>query len=285
MFYTLLPQRSFISLSGCDTIEFLQSLISNDARLLSSGSPIYSALLSPHGKFLHDFFLIPWQEKIFIDVSVDRVKDLLMRLKIYRLRSNVEIEMAESIVAAAFWGSELNQAENSDYKIYGDPRLPTLGFRAIGKKSAINDFCEQHSYALKPHGAYENLRLSLGVPDTWDMIAEKSLLLEFGFEELHGVSFSKGCYIGQETTARSKFRGQVRKSIYKAVANTALPSAGTPIIVGEKTIGEMRTSLGNIGIALLYNEEYENAKNNNLAFLCDGIAVHFELVEWLKNFK
>lgn len=270
MFYTILPKRAVISLSGEDSIEFLQGLISNDARLLTGGNSIYAALLSPQGKFLHDFFLIPWQGKIFIDVQADRVSDLLGRLKIYRLRSKVEIALDESLCVAVVWGGDLQISENENHKIYADPRSQQLGFRAVGAKNSISDFCKQHSCEEKDEGAYEYFRLSLGVPDTGDMVIDRSLLLECGFEQLHGVDFSKGCYVGQEVTARSKFRGQVRKAFYRVSSADALPESGTKIMLGEKIAGEMRSSFGNIGMAMIYNDIYEEAQTSNMPFLFNG---------------
>lgn len=285
MFSTFLSQRAVIILSGEESIEFLQGLISNDARLLTNGNSIYAALLSPQGRFQHDFFLIPWRDKIFIDVRSDRANDLFARLKIYRLRSKVEITIDESVCVAALWGGEPVVIEQSDYKIYPDSRLPEIGLRAIGIKDSISNFCQQNSIELVAEEQYEHFRLSLGVPDTRDMIVEKSLLLECGFEQLHGVDFSKGCYVGQEVTARSKFRGQVRKSFYSVRAGAFLPVAGTKIMAADKIIGEMRTSLDNVGLALIYNEEYEAAQNNNTLFLCDGVKVEIIPSEWIKNFK
>jgi folate-binding protein YgfZ len=285
IFSAFLQNRAVISLTGDDTIDFLQGLISNDARPLANGNSIYAALLSPQGKFLHDFFLIPWREKIFIDVSAERAVDLLSRLKIYRLRSKVEMLIDESLCVAALWGGELEYSEQFACKIYSDPRLPEIGYRVIGTRNSINDFVQKNSCKLVMEEEYESFRLSLSVPDTRDMIVEKSLLMECGFEELHGVDFSKGCYVGQEVTARSKFRGQVRKSFYKMQADKALPAIGTPIMAGDKSIGELRTSLDNTGIALIHNDEYEVAKNAKVDLLCGGIKIRLDLAIWIKNSK
>lgn len=282
MFSAFLPKRAVISLSGDGTIDFLQGLISNDARLLENGNNIYAALLSPQGRFLHDFFLIPWRGRIFLDVQADRAKDLLSRLKIYRLRSKIEIAIDESLCVAALWDGESDPSEQQDFKIYNDPRLPEMGFRVLGDKNAVSGFFEKNS-KLETEEQYEYFRLTQGVPDTRDMIVEKSLLLECGFEELHGVDFNKGCYVGQEVTARSKFRGQVRKSFYMIKAGSTLPEFGTKISAGDEIIGEMRMSLHNIGIALIYNEKYVLAKSSAIPFLCAGIEVEIILPEWIKE--
>ena len=278
-----LSQRAVISVSGEETLEFLQGLVSNNVKPMTEGKPVYAALSSPQGRFLHDFFLIPWQGKIFIDVKKDRVGDLFSRLKIYRLRSKVEIAIEELLYVAALWGDGLEETETSDYKIYADPRLAEIGFRAIGSKNSIADFCGQHQISQVTEEEYEKFRISLCVPDTSDMIVEKSLLLESGFEELHGVDFSKGCYVGQEVTARSKFRGQVRKSFYSVKSYENLPAAGAKITGGNETIGEMRTSIGSIGIALIYNEKYEAAVSGNISFICNGLMLEIVRAGWAKK--
>ncbi len=270
-----LSKRSIISVvgdakSGDDSLDFLQGLISNDARKLQAGAPLYAALLSPQGKFLHDFFLIKWGGKIFIDIAANRASDLLSRLKIYRLRSKVEISLETQLRVTVIWGEEVKTSENTEQIIYQDPRLSALGYRTICLDcNTANDEKE-----------YDKFRLSLGVPDTEDMIIEKSLLLECGFEELHGVDFSKGCYVGQEVTARSKFRGQVRKSFYKISANSDLPMIGTPIIAGGKSIGELRTSCENIGIGIINTDAYNAAKTENAAFYCGELPVNISLPVW-----
>jgi len=285
MFCAFLKKRSVISLIGDDTIDFLQGLISKDAKLLAENKSVYAALLSPQGRFLHDFFLVPWQGKIFIDVQAERANDLYSRLRLYKLRSKVEITMEDSLAVAALWDGELDLDEQAVCKIYQDPRLPEIGYRMLATRNAIVDYSAQHKCAIAEEGEYEIFRLSLAVPDTCDMIVEKSLLLECGFEELHGVDFSKGCYVGQEVTARSKFRGQVRKSFYKIKSDSTMPAFGEKIISGERNIGEVRTSQGNIGLALLYNEEYETAQKSGEEFIASGIKLSVSPVPWINYSK
>jgi folate-binding protein YgfZ len=286
-----LPNRSIISLRGADVIEFLQGLISNDARRLLKSEAIYSAMLSPQGKFLHDFFLMPQNEKntIFLDVATSKINDLLARLKLYRLRSRVEITVENSLLVAAIWNTDFSLnlpiEKSQNFCIFLDPRLPSLGYRIIGDKETIlantNIFNEHFCRAEE----YEKLRLSLTIPDTNDMIAEKSLLLECGFEQLHGVDFSKGCYIGQEVTARSKFRGQVKKSLYHVSAQSTLPAIGTQIMLEDKSngkiVGELRTSFENIGIAIINNEGYNSVKMTNNQFFCAEINVQITPPIWI----
>lgn len=280
---TFLSKRTVISISGENSLEFLQGLVSNNVRSLAEGRSVYAALLSPQGRFLHDFFLVHWRDKIFIDVKKERAGDLFSRLKLYRLRSKVEITPEESLCVSATWAEEIAETETADYKIYADPRLGELGLRAIGNKDSISEFYKQQQISQVAEDEYEKFRLSLCIPDTSDMIVEKSLLLESGFEELHGVDFSKGCYVGQEVTARSKFRGQVRKSFYSAKSDAPLPASGSKIIAGEEIIGEIRSSLENIGIALIFNDKYEAAREGNIPFICGGLGIEIATAGWAKK--
>ncbi len=287
MFGTILEQRAIISLSGEETIDFLQGLISNDTRPLTEGEVVYAALLSPQGRFLHDFFLVPWLGKILIDVSRSRLPDLLARLKLYRLRSKIEITPEDTLCVAALWNEKLDSEaiNNDNYKIYTDPRLKELGVRLVGSKDSINTFFNQLVCEKVEEAAYKYMRISLTIPDTEDMIVEKSLLLECGFEQLNGVNFSKGCYIGQEVTARSKFRGQARRSFYQVKSSNDLPEIGVPIMLGDKVAGELRTSCNNIGIAIIYNEDYEAVRNNNMALICKGEKLDVSPASWAEKLE
>ena len=304
MFYIALENRSIIKLTGDDVIDFLQGLISNDARFLLSGNAIYAAMLSPQGKFLHDFFIIKSDNIFFIDVAQNRKDDLLARLKLYRLRSKVEIEDATDLTVVALFGKDNSSVTPLETIItYPDPRTEKMGFRAIltspsllareGWGDGYNRIYQNQIPPLPnppPQGGreynehlYEKLRLYLTIPDTSDMLIDKSLLLECGFEQLHGVNFSKGCYVGQEVTARSKFRGQVRKSFYQISAdvNIKLPPIGTPIKAGEIIIGELRTSYENIGIGIINIDYLTTAQNASGTFLCDGINIKISPPSWL----
>lgn len=244
MLYATLEDRAVIRLSGGDRITFLQGLITNDATKLAQGSPLYAALLSPQGKFLHDFFLIPQAEHILLDVNNDRAADLLARLSLYRLRSKITMETT-ALKVTALWDSP---AAPPHPIIIADPRLPALGWRIYGEPDI----------AGATPGDYEAHRIRLGVPDgAKDMHIDKSLLLEGDFETLHGVSFAKGCYVGQEVTARSKFRGQLRKRLYAVEATKALPDTGSVIHCNGVEIGELRSVSGHYGLALLRNDLME----------------------------
>lgn len=244
MFFSTLHDRAVIALSGKDMVSFLQGLITQDATQLSAGEMLYALLLSPQGKFLHDFFLIPQEERILLDVNKEHVTDLVARLNIYKLRSKVNIEQT-NIEVMACWGegSDILQAA------YRDLRHPELGVRMYGAVKIANG----------EEGDYEAHRITLGIPDgAKDLHIDKSLPLEFGLDKLNAISFSKGCYVGQEVTARSKFRGQVRKALYRVLSKQPLPPLGTAITLNGEMIGELRSTHGTVGLALLRIESLAN---------------------------
>lgn len=276
MEYAYLNDRAIIALSGEDTITFLQGLITNDADRLSQGDALYAAMLSPQGKFLHDFFLLPTQEHILIDIHADRAEDLYKRLSMYKLRSNVTITRKNDTKVMAIWGGEIPSLPDGDIYFMADPRLPAMGLRIYAAPETLEPL-----HTGMQQGDYENHRIGLGIPDgAKDMHIDKSLLMEFGFESLHGVSFSKGCYVGQEVTARSKFRGQVRKSLYLVTADTTLPPQGTLIIRDTIQLGELLSVSGQRGLALLRTEELEKTQ---LPIMANGTALHYHWPAWNKR--
>ncbi|HET8726163.1 MAG TPA: folate-binding protein [Alphaproteobacteria bacterium] len=254
-----------LSLSGDDRITFLQGLTTNDVRKVSPERAIYSALLTPQGKYLHDFFVAADGEALLIDCEAARRDDLLRRLKVYRLRSKVALDDLEgrTVVAAAFGDGVLeafglDRAPGSARPFgngglaFVDPRLAELGVRLmLPAEGAIEAL---RSAGLDPAGPhdYEMLRLSLGVPDgSRDLMVEKSTLMESNFDELHGIAWDKGCYMGQELTARTKYRGLVKKRLVMMTADAPLPDPGTPVLRNGKEVGELRSGHGNRAIALI----------------------------------
>jgi folate-binding protein YgfZ len=264
MYFTPLPQRSVLAVSGTDAESFLQGLISNDLRKLAPDAMLYAAMLSPQGKFLHDFFLTRRGDMILMDCDGARANDLVSRLTLYKLRAAVTIEkLSEPVIAA--WDGKTEQG-------FPDPRLPEMGYRIIGT-------ADTKDWQKADVVAYEKHRLTLGIPDgAQDMIIDKSFLLELGFEQLHGVDFNKGCYVGQEVTARSKFRGQVRKHIYQVQGEDELPPLGTKILQDGVEVGEVRSHIENIGLAILRIEAVE--KKSPLTANAKIIAASFPI--WAK---
>ena len=251
-----LTGRGVITLTGPDAKSLLQGIITNDIGRLGPGQPIYAALLTPQGKYLHDFIISEQRDSLYLDCEAERRADLIRRLTMYRLRAKVEIadRTDDLTVAAIIEGAAPDLGPEAI--VIRDPRHEKLGFRAILPRPAL---------AALPQGAaadYEHLRLDLNVPDgSSDFEVEKTLILEGNMEQLNGVSFTKGCYVGQELTARTKHRGKVRKRLLTVDISGPTPAPGTPIFDGEKEIGHMRSGIKGLGMALLRVEDLTPGKS------------------------
>jgi len=275
-----LPGRSLLRIAGDEAKGFLNGLVSNDATRVAPDRAILAALLTPQGKFLFDMLIAEWQGALWLDVAADRAAELAKKLSLYRLRAKVTIEQVSGWqahaligdnVAAALSLGESAGAAGSVGQGFGfiDPRLSALGARIWLPESAPLPAGKPGDFS-----AFENLRLSLGVPDGMqDIEIDKGLLLENHFEALNGVDFKKGCYVGQELTARTKYRGLIKKQLYKVSAESTLPPIGTVVLLGEQEAGVIRSSLGKHGLALLRLEAVAKAAETGEALHAEGIAL------------
>ncbi len=262
--YLLPDDRAALGIAGPDARAFLQGLVTNDVDRVAPTRAVYAAFLTAQGRFLHDFFVAEVAGALYLDCEAGRRDDLLRRLSPYRLRSKVTLSDAGAALAVAllFGSSALARlglpAEPgharplADGVVYVDPRLPALGARALLPRAAAPRILEAAGFAPGEAGDYERLRLSLGVPDgSRDLAVERAILLENGFDELNAIDWHKGCYLGQELTARTKHRGTVRKRLVPVAIDGPVPACGTPVTVGGEEAGEMRTALPGLGLALL----------------------------------
>jgi folate-binding protein YgfZ len=267
----LLPEgRGLLAIAGEDKVNFLQGLVSNDVTKAGPAQALYSAFLTAQGRYLHDFFLAEADGSFYLDCEAARREDLNRRLSLYKLRSKVTIAdaTASHAVALLYGGDALARlglgAQPGAAKpfaggvAYVDPRLPALGARAVLPREGAAAALEATGFVAGDAAAYDKLRLSLGVPDgSRDLPVEKAILLENGFDELHAIDWDKGCYLGQELTARTRYRGLVRKRLLPVTIEGPTPAPGTPVMLGDKEAGEMRSAIDGIGLALLRLEHLE----------------------------
>ncbi len=233
--------RALLRVSGQDARGFLQNLVTNDLGRLDMG-PVYAALLTPQGKYLFDFFLVPDGETILIDVAADRAEALARRLSLYRLRAKVAIEEADLAVVLGLGAPPLVPLA------FPDPRLPELGWRAYGPDAEL---ILAGMAPLDP-AALTAVRIAHLVPETGiELIPDESYILEMGFERLRGVDFRKGCYVGQEVTARMKHKTELRKGLARVTFEGAPPAPGTEITANGKPVGTMLTAGEGAGLAYL----------------------------------
>jgi folate-binding protein YgfZ len=277
--YVLLPERGVLSVRGADAVPFLQGLVSADLNRVTAQQAGYGALLTPQGKFLFDFIMVRSDEQLLLDTERARAGELTRRLLMYRLRSKVELEdVSERWAVAAVLGGGVPERlglpdrpgacrQLGDGFALVDPRLARLGGRVLTPADAIDGELEGLDLAKLEPEAYERARLALGIPDgSRDLVVERSTLLESGFEELRGVDFAKGCFIGQELTARMHHRGLVRKRLLPVMLKGPRPEPGTIIRLGEREAGEMRSSIDGRGLALLRLDRLAEAEQAGTPF-------------------
>jgi folate-binding protein YgfZ len=262
--HLIAAERGVVSLCGEDRLTFLQGLVSNDVRRVAEDRAVYAALLTPQGKYLHDFFIIAIGDAWYLDCEATRREDLRRRLSVYRLRARVTLaDASEHLAVALLFGAEVlarlglaaspGRAMAVDGGcIYVDPRLPDLGARALLPRAGATDTLQRLGFAPGSADDYERLRMSLGVPDgSRDLPIEKAILLENGFAELNGIDWDKGCYMGQELTARTRYRGLVRKRLLPVAIDGPTPAPGTTVRAGDKEAGEVRSARDGLGLAML----------------------------------
>jgi len=259
--FAILEERGILAVSGPDRRLFLQGLVSNDVEKLADNRAVYAALLTAQGKYLHDFVMVEVGEAIWLDAEAARLGDLRRRLTMYRLRAKVEIaERPELAVAAAFGegalaalglAGEPGEARLRDGGVVlVDPRLAELGARAILEREHLSRLGLELAQA--DFAVYDRHRLALGIPDgSRDLVPDKSILLEAGFDELNGVDWEKGCYVGQELTARTKYRGLIKKRLFPVRIDGPAPASGTMVTADGRDAGELRSSRDGQGLALL----------------------------------
>ncbi len=281
--FCLLPHRSVIAVSGADRVEFLQGLISNDTTKVAPGQAIWAALLTPQGRFLNDMFVADaGGETLLLETERERAPALAKKLKMYTLRSKATVEdrSATMEVAVAF-GDDASKALGLDSSAVSfiDPRLEALGVRVIAPAGQAATLLAARGFAEAPLAAYDSLRLALGVPDgSRDLTVEKALLLENGFDELNGVDWKKGCYMGQELTARTKYRALIRKRLFPVKIEGALPEPGAPVLLDGEEVGELRSGSGDRALALLKVE----AARGGGALTAGDARVTPEIPPWMR---
>jgi len=252
-FYVQLKNRGLIHIEGEDRIAFLQGLITQDVTKLEEQRIQYACLLTPQGKFLHDFFLHWGVGFILLDCEGGpRAQDLFERLNKYRLRSDVKLSFEKEQTVYAVFHEETGLP---------DPRHFAMGCRSFEKPEALprEDFDE-----------WDKQRIILGIPDgRRDMEVERATLLECNLDKFHAIDWDKGCYMGQELTARMKYRNLGKKHLQVLkFTDTVPPAPFQDVLIDEKAIGSMRSSCGDVGLALIKDEYLEELKHD-----CNSVRI------------
>lgn len=272
--------RGIIALSGEDRSHFLQGIITQDINSLRDGRGLFAALLSPQGKILHDFFILPHGDEILLDTDIASRDSLIKRLTMYKLRAKVDIRDATGEWKVAYRLRAAHAAvghitAKTGCLVMTDPRAGELGERLYLKED-VTDVKNTASM-----DDYHDHRIRLGIPDGMRDVVE-DVALDAGYDLLGAVSYTKGCFVGQEVTARMHYKNIARRGFYIVEGDRALPKNGTNVTANGVALGTMRSSHGTIGLAMLKFEEAENALAKAAPILVDNIALRVHAPAWLQ---
>ena len=247
--------RIVLRMAGADAREVLQGVVTNDVDKVAPGCPVYAALLTPQGKYMSDFMLLDGGGgDVLIDVARDQAAGLAQKLKMYGLRRDAALSVEEGCEVALVWARSEDGA--GDVPLTGeggtvvtDPRAPALGWRRYGPDAGA--WLAGAGIGPASQSDRDDLRVRLLVPESGvELVPDETYVLEAGFERLSGVDFSKGCYVGQEVTARMKHKTELRKGLVQ-VSVDGEAETGTQVLSAGKPAGTIYTQVGGRGLAHL----------------------------------
>jgi len=244
-----LPDRAILSVTGQEARDFLNGLFTNDMGEVTPDRMGFGALLTPQGKILFDFFLVATDGGYLIDVAADQAAALFKRLRLYKLRAQVDLaERTDLGVGASLERAQSNPGAAAGNGVFVDPRLPALGHRRYGPLAN-----EEQTPGGDGAAAYARHLITHGVPMLGlGFRPEEAFLLDVNYDVLGAVNYKKGCFVGQEVTSRMKRKGQARRRMARVTAQDDTPYApGTDLRSGEMTIGTLGAWAGAQGLALV----------------------------------
>src|SRR4051812_23586377 len=273
--FVVFARRGVVAIGGADARKFLNDLITSEIGRTDAGGAAYGGLLTPQGKILFDFIVFADGERFLFDLPVALVPDFVKRLTFYRLRAKVEIAdlSAERGVLAA-WGRDHPVIDGI---VAADPRLAELGYRAIVPKEAV----ALANHALASEAEYDAHRIGLGVPEGGiDFAFGDAFPHDADMDQLAGVDFDKGCYVGQEVVSRMEHRGTARRRIILAKGNGLVP--GTEITAGGKPLGQIASAASGQGLALVRLDRAKAAIDQGQPILAGENPLALILPPWAR---
>lgn len=269
-----LPDRAVLRVSGPEARHFLHNVVTCNVETLEEGGSRFGAILTPQGKIICDFLVhapAGAPDTFLLDAPRVLAGDLVKRLTLYRLRAKVELALEEGLAVAAAFGDDAEPPEGA--QAFPDPRLPAMGARLILPREAAEVLSGDA-------GAYEAHRIALGIPKGGaDFTYGDAFPHETDMDQLDGIDFKKGCYVGQEVVSRMQHRGTARtRSVMAAFENA--PEAGSEIFAGEKTVGRVGSSADGQGIALVRLDRVADAKAAGLSLMAAGVEVTLKKPDW-----
>jgi hypothetical protein len=263
----ILNDRAVLRISGEESRAFLQGLLTQDIEALGDDDAAFAALLTPQGKILFDFILVPVNDGFFIDCERGAAQSLLKRLSLYKLRAKIALTEEPGLRVAV-------GAVDGAIAAYDDPRHPTLPRRLIATTKAPPAIDND----------YDQVRLDLGIPEFGkDFAGEEVFLLDVNYDALHGVSYKKGCFVGQEVTSRMKRKGEIRKRTLVATFDGPAAAKGCEIMAGDQAIGVVLSSSNDRALVLTRLDRLAAAETAESALRADGGELHLAFPDYLKQ--
>ena len=290
----LLPDRGVVKVAGLDGRKFLNGLVTTDLAKVAPGRPRFAALLTPQGKIIADFIIAEAEPQdgggFFLDIPRALARTLTDRLNFYKLRANVMVEdLSETLGVMAIWEGRGNTEQaDSEYGLcYPDPRLPELGTRCMLPPHLANEAAADFGSELVDASSYEAHRLALGVPRGGiDFIYGDAFPHESNMDQLHGVDFDKGCFVGQEVVSRIEHRAIARTRVVPVSFDGPPPEAGAPVMAGDRSIGRMGSGMGGPmggrGLATLRLDRAEEALASGVSLVAGGIRLEPRKASWAR---
>ncbi|MEM8772382.1 MAG: folate-binding protein [Pseudomonadota bacterium] len=261
--------RTVLRLTGADVRSFLQGIVTQNIDAVEDGAAVFSALLTPQGKILFDFFIVDAGDALLIDCDAGAADAFSKRLRLYKLRADVSIEKMETVGVIA----SATRPEGLCLAAFEDPRSPALGWRALMEDEAGGDA-----------SAYHNRRIAMGAPELGaDFSAEDVFPLDVNYDLLNGVDYKKGCFVGQEVASRMKRKGEVRKRTIIAEFDGPAPQKAAPVVADGSTLGEIMSVADGKALALIRMDRWKTAADKGAPIECDGAALRLVLPEYLEQ--
>lgn len=276
-----LADRGVVRISGADSAKLLQGLITADLDRLEQQPAVFAGLLTPQGKIMFDFFVVREEQGFVLETAREKAADLAKRLTFYKLRANVAIADASAEYAvAALWGGEA-PAVGPPAIIYPDPRLADLGWRGIAPAGFDWQASAGNTVAASD-AEYHAHRIMAGIPEGGrDYVLGDTFAHEALFDQIGGVDFDKGCYVGQEVVSRMQHRSTARKRVVPVVGTAPL-SAGAEVKAGEAVIGVVGSVVDDKGLALLRIDRVGEAIGKRQPITAGGVPVSVALPSWVR---
>jgi folate-binding protein YgfZ len=273
----LLPDRGVVKVAGTDARKFLNGLVTADLGAVSAASPRFAALLTPQGKIIVDFIVIEAADGLLLDCPRALAEALVERLGFYKLRAKVAVENRSDMLGVmAIW-----DGAGAGDSCYPDPRLPQLGLRCI--VSAPQAAATAVGAELVDAAAYEVHRIALGVPaGGLDFAYGDAFPHEADMDQLHGVDFQKGCYVGQEVVSRMEHRGSARTRVVPVAFAGAAPATGSAVTAAGRSVGTMGSAAEDHGLALMRLDRVDEALGAGTALMAGETQLRLVKPAWAR---